>query len=108
MHGSLMPNQKHYENAYLTQKIFTATPEELIVYLFDAALVACTKKDRELSTRAIQELINALNFDYQDLATGLFQLYRYSLNKIQRGEFGQAKEILSELKATWVQAMKVA
>ena len=107
MQEFLMPNQKQYENAYLTQKILTASPEQLIAYLFDAALAACVKQDRRQATKAIQELINALNFDYQDFAAGLFQLYRYSLNKIQKGEFQQAQEILSELKGTWVEAMKV-
>lgn len=107
MHEFLMSDHKHYEKAYLTQKILTASPEQLVAYLFDAALAACVKQDREQATKAIQELINALNFDYQEFATGLFQLYRYSLNKIQKGEFDQAQEILSELKGTWVQAMKV-
>ena len=34
-------------NPYLTQKITSANPNQLIAYVYDAGVSACLKKDRE-------------------------------------------------------------
>ena len=92
---------------YLTQKIMSASPEQLIGYVYDAIIVACTKEDRERALRGIQGLISSLNFDYKDLAVPMFQLYQYCLDQIRQGEFVEVKELISGLKAAWSEAMKV-
>ena len=47
-------------NPYLTQKIMSASPEQLVCYIYDAGIVACKKKDTTKAGQAIRELINAL------------------------------------------------
>jgi flagellar protein FliS len=95
-------------NPYLAQKVMTASPEQLIAYIFDVGVAACARGDREKACKAVQELINALNFEHQAIATSFYQLYRYVLNAIHRGEFQNAREILVGLKAAWAEAMNVS
>jgi len=92
---------------YLKQKIMSASPEQLISYIYDVAISACGREDRMKATMALQELINSLNFEHKEMAGKFFQLYRYILDLIVKGKFEDAKHLLYELKSTWVEAMKV-
>lgn len=107
MRGYAMSNYHDSADNYLVQKVMTASPEQLISYVYDIAIVACTRKDREKAGKAVQELINSLSFDHKEIATSFFQVYRYTLNTIQEGRFEAALEILTELKSSWAEAMKV-
>lgn len=105
-----MMNRRNFGNMnpYLVQKIMSARPEQLISYIYDAAISACGKKDRVKANRAVQELINALNFDYKEMAVTFFNVYRYINNLISKGKFEEAREMLLEIKQTWSKATKVA
>lgn len=96
----------HTSNIYLKQKVLTATPEQLITYIFDAGIAFCSRKDRIKSENAVQELINALNFNEKELATTFFQVYRHIQFLIQNEQFDAARDALSDLRTTWKQAMK--
>ena len=91
-------------NPYLKQKIMSASPEQLICYIYDASITACKKKDTNKAGQAIRELINALNFDYKEMALPLFDLYKYCLNNINSNNFEQAIEILEGLRDAWYEA----
>ena len=91
-------------NPYLKQKILSASPEQLICYIYDAGIVACKKKDTTKASQAIRELINALNFDYKEMALPLFDLYKYCLNNINSDNFEHAQEILEGLREAWYEA----
>ncbi len=108
MKGYYMPDGRSKVDPYLSQKILTASPEQLISYIFDVGIASCARKDREKACKAVQELIHALNFDYREMATNFFQMYRYILNTIQKGNFDEAYELLNDLKKTWTSAMKVS
>lgn len=107
MRGYAMSNYYGNSDNYLVQKVMTASPEQLTSYLYDIAIVACNRKDRVKACKAVQELINSLSFDHKEIATSFFQVYRYTLNAIQDGKFDAALEILTGLKSSWVEAMKV-
>jgi flagellin-specific chaperone FliS len=92
---------------YLSQKVMSASKEQLISYIYDAAITACAREDRERAGKAINGLISALNFDYKEQAVVFFQVYRYLNRLVMQGNFSQAKGYLSELKDTWSKAMKV-
>lgn len=92
---------------YLTQKVMSASPEQLIAYIYDAAITGCAREDRSRAMRAVQELINALNFDNIEIARNFLNLYRYILDQIGKGKFDEAKQLLTEFKSIWTQAMKV-
>ena len=93
---------------YLTQKIMSASPDQLISYIFDSGIAACGRKDREKASLAIQTLIKSLNFDYKEVAMSFYNVYRYVNHLIHLGKFDDAKTILVDIKKTWSQAFKVS
>jgi flagellin-specific chaperone FliS len=92
---------------YLVQKIMSARPEQLISYVYDAGIKACSLKDSAKAIRAIQVLIKALNYEAKEVAVNFYNIYRYINYSISQGNFAEAKRNLEELKSTWTQAMKV-
>jgi len=94
-------------NPYLKQKIFSASPEQLVSYMYDAIIAACHRKDQERALRGLTGLVNALNFDYKDVAVPLYQLYNYCLEQARKKKFDEVEGLISGLKAAWVEAMNV-
>ncbi len=81
MYNTAFANNKYSRaNSYLVKEILEATPQQLIIKLYDFAVVNCQKRDLAKTTAAIQELINALRFDDENvrpISVGLFRLYQY-------------------------------
>ncbi len=87
---------------YRTQDVMGATPLHLVVMAYDVAIVACEKSDYERATKAISLLRDALNFDYSEVAGGLFRLYQWCLDCIRQGDYQSAIQTLRELREAWV------
>jgi len=85
----------------------TASPEQLIAYIYDAGVAACGREDKIKAMQAVQELINALNFDQKDVAMTFYSIYRYIQDQIREKNFQGAKEALTEIKKAWVEAHKL-
>lgn len=94
------------QRGYRQQQIMTATPDQLILLLYDMALAACNQKDGSRLNRVLAELIDSLDFSYEETAMGFFRLYEYSMSLAQKRKFDDVKEILSELRDTWAGAMQ--
>ena len=92
--------------AYQTSQILGASPMRLILIAYDVGLAACGRRDAERASRAINELIAALNFDYEEIALGLFRLYEYCLSRVRTGSFDEAAEILRHLKEAWETSLR--
>ena len=95
------------KDPYLKQKIFSASPEQLVSYMYDAVIAACHGKDQERALRGLTGLVNALNFDYKDIAVPLFQLYQYCLEQARKKKFDEVEGLIGGLKSAWAEAMKV-
>lgn len=106
--GNYSKSQAQQVNPYLMQKIMSASPEQLISYILDAGITACAKKDYSNASKAVQALINALNFDYKEISLTFFNVYRYINRLIQKGQFDEAKEMLADIRKTWSTAMKTS
>ncbi len=104
----MYPQNRGKVNPYLIQKIMSARPEQLISYIYDAAIAGCVNKDRAKASRAVQELINSLNFEYKEIAITFFNVYRHINFLIRTGKFETARNMLTEIKKSWSDAMKVA
>lgn len=113
---------------YRRQQILTATPEQLTLMLYNGALKflnesmkALERKDYEETNHKcirvqniISELRSTLKMEYE-VAKGLDSLYEY-VNRLlvegniksDLGKMEEAKGILTELRDTWHEAMKVA
>ena len=104
-------NYMQYQDQYLEQKILSASPKQLIAYIYDAAIVSCTKRDIEKTTAAIGILINSLNFDdnedVQDISSKFIQYYEYILDLVRKNKFDEARDNLKEIRDACVKSMKV-
>ncbi|MFH1851611.1 MAG: flagellar export chaperone FliS [Candidatus Neomarinimicrobiota bacterium] len=107
MYPQTMAQNRNNINPYVMQRVLTASPEQLISYVYDVAISSCANEDRYKATKAVQELINALNFDYKEQSLTFFRIYRYILNNIHKGNFSEAQKLLTDIKRAWVQAMQV-
>ncbi len=95
-------------NNYKENAILNATPEELILKLYDLGLLSIKKGDLEKANKVLTELISSLNFDYQEVALGFFKLYRFCQNELYKGNTEMPLKILTELRHTWAQAFNLA
>lgn len=114
--------------AYRRQQILNAPPEQLTLMLYNGCLKfmdegrkAVEEKKYEAANTALQkaqriisEFRLTLNMDYE-IAHQLFPLYNYVYDRLVEGniksdvsKIDEAKEIVSELRDAWVEAMKKA
>ncbi len=98
-------NTKARKNPYLLQQIRGASPEKLILMLYDVGLKSCRAKDSRKASKVFIELISALNFDYNDVALKYFELYRYALDGVNAGKFENAIMVLEGLRDVWETAV---
>jgi flagellar protein FliS len=99
-----MSNPQAITQKYRMNQINSASPLDLVLMTYDAALIACGQRDLERTTNALSVLRNALDFNYDaDIAMGLFRLYQYCGDLARKGEYDEAAQVLRELRDTWVQ-----
>jgi len=92
---------------YKAQEVMGARPEQLTLFLYDHAVQGCKKRDEVRASKALVQLIDSLNFEYEEVAAGLFRLYEYSIRRIKAGDFDMPLRILTELRDTWAQAVRL-
>jgi flagellar protein FliS len=92
-------------NSYRSQSVLTLTPGELLVKTYDIALSAMVAKDESRACNVLAHLIDCLDFEHQDVALGLFKLYRYCIEQLKKGEFDVPEKIIRDLRDTWWRAL---
>ena len=114
--------------AYKRQQIMTATPEALTLMLYNGCLrfmtegrEAIEKKDYEQANTSLQKAQNiisefriTLKMEY-DIAKQLLPLYNYVYDRLVEANLksdvtriDEARDIITELRDAWAQAMKKA
>jgi flagellin-specific chaperone FliS len=101
-----MFQQPFRSQEYRQNDVLGASPLRLVVMAYDLAILSCERKDFEKATRAISVLRDALNFEYKDVALGLFRVYQWCLDCLRQGDYTSAISALSELRDAWVQTEK--
>jgi len=94
-------------NPYLVKDISEATPQQLVIKLYDLALISCKKEDLRRTNNAVQALINALNFEDEnaaEISTGLLKLYKFCQDQMRQANYNIVIRILSELRESWITA----
>ncbi len=92
-------------NQYLVNEITQATPQQLLIKIYDFAIVNCKKENLAKTNEALQVLINALSFngkDVSEISTGLLKLYQYCQNEMRNKNYTIVYKILTELKESWI------
>lgn len=89
---------------YRINQVNNASPLDLLLMAYDAALVGCAQHSLERTANALTVLRNALDYNYDaKIAMGFYQLYQYCAELTRQGEFDQAATILRELRDSWAQ-----
>jgi len=92
-------------NSYRTSSVVGLTPGQLLLKMYDIAIVALVSRDGERGAMVLSKLIESLDFEHQEIAVGLFQLYRYCMEEVKQGEYEVPTRILRELRDTWATAL---
>lgn len=96
--------KKRRANSYLVKEILEASPQKLVLKIYDFAIANCRRKDMIKTNKAVSELIVALNFEtdeVKDISFQLLRLYQFVQDQTRKGEFDSALQILSGLRTTW-------
>ena len=89
---------------YLEDQLSGLSPVQLLIRLYDVAVVSCARKDRQRLNQALVQLIGSLNFEYAEISLGSYRLFNYCLRQARMGRFDEVKAILTALRDAWVQA----
>jgi flagellin-specific chaperone FliS len=104
-------HSKNGHDPYLEQKILSASPEQLIAYVYDAAISGCIKRDMDKTSSALRVLIQSLNFgeekELQEMSTRFYKTYDYLFELLRKKKFDEVHKHLKEIRSSWVEAMKV-
>ncbi len=102
-------NKSNRLNPYLVKEIMEATPQQLLIKVYDFAIVNCKKQNLVKTNNALQELINSLRFDDEaarEISVGLFRLYQFCQDQMRKNNYDIVVKILTELKESWLNAFK--
>lgn len=98
-------------NVYLTKEIMEATPQQLLLKVYNYAIANCQKHDLVKTNNALQELINSLRYEpeeVKDFSIGLLRLYRFCQDEMRKQNYEIVYKILVELRDSWIEAFKKA
>ncbi|MBU1097689.1 MAG: flagellar protein FliS [Ignavibacteriae bacterium HGW-Ignavibacteriae-2] len=97
-------------NQYLVKEIMEASPQQLLIKIYDFAILNCQRRNIIKTNNAIQELINSLNFQDEsarEIATGLLRLYQFCQDHMRKNEYELVYKVLTELRDTWRKAFNM-
>ncbi len=91
-------------NAYLSKDILDASPQKLLLKVYDYAITNCRKNDMHRTNKALNQLISSLNFEdseAKEFSLGLMGLYQFCQDQMRKGEYKIVEKILLELRESW-------
>ncbi len=91
-------------DSYRSQQVAGAAPAQLLLQLYDHAIAGAIRQDHKQVNAALVELIGSLNFDYEEIAVGLFRLYDWCMRRARAKDWEEVLGILRELRTAWAQA----
>jgi flagellar secretion chaperone FliS len=92
---------------YLRNEVMSLSPTEIILRIYDFAIINLKKGEGQKAMRAITELIVSLNFEYKDISLGFFRLYLYCRDQIIHGNLNNALVIMEGLRESWAEAFNL-
>ncbi len=107
MYSTKYNNNKSKLNPYLVKEIMEATPQQLLIKIYDFAITSCQKHDLYKTNAALQQLISALRFDTDEVrkvSIGFLKLYQYCQDQMRKKNYSMVLEILTELRKSWLEA----
>lgn len=80
-------------------------PGSTISDLYRLGIKSCEEKEGTKVVQILRVLMNGLDFQYEEVASGFYRLYDYALRLVNECKFDEAKEILIELDQSWNKAV---
>lgn len=108
--GTFAKRNSAYTKNYLVKEILEATPQQLIIKIYDFAILNCQRKNLAKTNMAIQELINSLKWEGENVmqvSAGLYNLYQYCQAEMRKRNYDMVYKILTELRESWLQAFNM-
>ena len=102
-----LKNKQNKAAQYLLKEILEANPQQIILKIYDVAIVNSKKRDLAKTNNAIQELINSLKFDdekVKEISMGLLRLYKFCQEQMRKKNYDIVYKILTDLRETWTNA----
>jgi len=97
---------------YQQQAVRSASPEQLILKLYDLGIASCHREDRAKVRAVLVELIAGLDFKQGgEIARRLSGIYEYCLSESATGDLAAIEALLTGLREAWkkgVMARKAA
>lgn len=81
--------------------ILGKSPEEVILGMYDIGLEACARRDKYKTKKVLTELVNALNFEYSEIAASFYNVYQFALKQAELENYDEVIEILHGLRTAW-------
>ena len=104
-------SNKNRLHKYVVNEIIESNPQQLLIKVYDLAILHCQRHDLIKTNEVLQELITALRYDsdeMREISIGLLKLYQYSQDQMRKKNYEIVYKILTELRQTWVEAFQNA
>ncbi len=93
-----------HQQRYQQQSITTASPERLVLKLYDLGISSCRRDDRAKLRAVLVELISSLDFERGgEIADQLHGLYDFCLRASTDESLEPIQDILEGLREAWKQ-----
>jgi len=79
-----MRNRTKKHLNYQKSQIMSMSPAQLVLKVYDYAILGCKLKDSGKVSKALIELISALKFEHGEISLGMFKLYQYCMDIVKR------------------------
>lgn len=97
-------NRAQLMRRYQQQAVASASPEQLVVKLYDIAIAACLQDDRTRLRRVLVELTAGLDMERGgEIAGRLYSIYDYCLRESISGDINVVRDLLDSLRDAWRQ-----
>jgi flagellar secretion chaperone FliS len=109
MYYSPMIKNNNRLSKYVENEILEANPKQLLIKIYDFAILNCQRHDMIKTNNAIQELINSLSFETEEtksISIGLLKLYQFCQDQMRKKNYDVVYKILFELRKTWIEAFQ--
>ncbi|MFT4604719.1 MAG: flagellar protein FliS [Rhodothermales bacterium] len=86
-------------NSYQTQAVMSASPEQLVIKLYDLGIASCHREDRHKLRAVVKELMGSLDLeDGGEIAGRLYSLYVFCMDQSSSGDLEVISDLLGGLR----------